>query len=595
MKIEKGMMLVTILMLTFLLVMLTTSMIFISSQSLNITGLTERKSKALQSAEAGVEYALYQLNNDPNSLPPLNMEQNIGNGQKFIFLPSSGIYSSRNNLRNKYASGSTPPFCAELICKGISTEGANNTESILRAIFTRDDRVDYSVCSDGKVFIEPWLSPLVPTKCRGKKLDEGGRVHSNSTIRVYGANFDIGDGFLSCPNPITQDNSNSKKKEYIVPEKLPDINDADIIEIINNGYNDPNCLKIDPNNPFYLIGYFEYDPNTYGCIPHSASASYNYDMYFHSDPWEYVSSYKLGIASFYEVSVNSFLLKYKNYYYIPGEPPYFQEPGNRNRNFFNQYSSITFREYPSSGSDTAFNNALKNEIGMTMSKDTDPNNPAFKVITLQMEKDIYMPSTCAFFETVRMLEGINPVMPTAMRDARVELNLNNHVIYVNDALCLQVRVRGKGAIVCNGTLDFINSSDVEMVALATENVRMCCQETPGKIDNANPPQAAYRGVIYALNNVLVEQAWWNNNHYTLPDKILIKGAIVSKDKYNNDCTASPLACRNYIEDSTSGVYIHPCDVRGEVVLMNGTDGIDILADLRKNNFAVKKMFCQKIK
>ncbi len=61
---EKGMMLITIVMLVFLLVMLTVSMTVIVSESLNITGRAGLKAKALNAAEAGIEYAYYQLNNE---------------------------------------------------------------------------------------------------------------------------------------------------------------------------------------------------------------------------------------------------------------------------------------------------------------------------------------------------------------------------------------------------------------------------------------------------------------------------------------------------------------------------------------------------
>ena len=57
MNMKKGMILISILLLSVLLVMMATSMIVISTQSLNITGKADRRSRAMLAAEAGIEYA----------------------------------------------------------------------------------------------------------------------------------------------------------------------------------------------------------------------------------------------------------------------------------------------------------------------------------------------------------------------------------------------------------------------------------------------------------------------------------------------------------------------------------------------------------
>ena len=61
---KKGIMLVSVLILSVLLVMLTVSMVFISSEHLNLLGNVEHKANALNAAEAGIEYALVKLNED---------------------------------------------------------------------------------------------------------------------------------------------------------------------------------------------------------------------------------------------------------------------------------------------------------------------------------------------------------------------------------------------------------------------------------------------------------------------------------------------------------------------------------------------------
>ena len=150
MKLEKGMMLVTILMLTFLLVMLTTSMIFISSQNLNMTGLAEKKAKALQAAEAGVEYAFYQLYHpDWGTSITSDITESLGDGQSFtiVFNPSS-THHSKNNLMNKDPNGSTPGYSAEIISRGTY----KGCDRIIRAFFKRDDEFQYPISSGGYLY-----------------------------------------------------------------------------------------------------------------------------------------------------------------------------------------------------------------------------------------------------------------------------------------------------------------------------------------------------------------------------------------------------------------------------------------------------------
>lgn len=59
---DNGMVLISILLLTVLLTMLTVSMVFISTNHLQMMGNIEQKMIALKAAEAAAEYAMTRLN-----------------------------------------------------------------------------------------------------------------------------------------------------------------------------------------------------------------------------------------------------------------------------------------------------------------------------------------------------------------------------------------------------------------------------------------------------------------------------------------------------------------------------------------------------
>jgi len=144
---QRGMMLVTILMLLLLLVMLTTSMITLTSEALNITGKADKKSRALQAAEAGIEYAYYQLN-AVSSWSPALVYEDIGNGQKFKIIFDGS--HSKNNLTNPAPSGTTPRYSAEIICEGFYEQvGEVIGKVTLRAIFLREEIFPSSIISGG--------------------------------------------------------------------------------------------------------------------------------------------------------------------------------------------------------------------------------------------------------------------------------------------------------------------------------------------------------------------------------------------------------------------------------------------------------------
>ena len=172
---EKGMILITILLLAVLLTMMTVSMVFISSNHLHIMGNVEQKVKALKAAEAVAEYALTQLNkypawgmwdplkstgvgsdDEPNAIDNIEISFDEATGSIHF---TKGPYMSYNNLRYQdpmnrgdigetKLSGTIPSYTAELICKGETKQG---TVQYLKVIFIRNDIYPYPINSDGQI------------------------------------------------------------------------------------------------------------------------------------------------------------------------------------------------------------------------------------------------------------------------------------------------------------------------------------------------------------------------------------------------------------------------------------------------------------
>jgi len=161
-KFQKGMALITVLLLTVLMVMFTVSMVFISSNHMNMMGNVEHKLRALKAAEAAAEYALTKLNNDPvwgydSNTPDVLLDLD---GEKAEIKFNGNEYLSYNNLRGKDSvlrstigdtklSGSIGAYTAEIICKGISGDG--KAVKYLKVVFVRNDVFPYPINSEGKI------------------------------------------------------------------------------------------------------------------------------------------------------------------------------------------------------------------------------------------------------------------------------------------------------------------------------------------------------------------------------------------------------------------------------------------------------------
>jgi hypothetical protein len=570
MKTEKGMMLVTILMLTFLLVMLTTSMILISSQNLNITGLTEKKSKALQSAEAGVEYAFYQLY-DPNWGTSITSDitESLGDGQSFtiIFNPSA-TYHSKNNLMNKDPNGITPAYSAEIICRGTY----KGTEKVLRAIFVRDDEFQYPLVTGGYINLKyGGMGNGQYLKIKGKTSNSPGRIHTNGNMILRGNNTPLADlnrGFISSVSTVSISSVSGtiKTKEKVLPVKIPDIN---IQEIINR--RDPNCLQL-TSNKFYLIGYFEHDPNAPSpyCIPHT---SYMNEPYMWNKPVHY-HPYKLGVAVFNESSGSTFISNYSDYY----SDILFH--GN-DRNFYKYYAPIDFWD----ANDINFNNNLMNNLGMTMT--VDPNNHDF--ITMTLQRDLYIPhgnsngligTGVAYEVSVQR----NPYI-----DTEVKLDFNGHKIYGN--LFLAVPPTGNdpnSAFVSEETIDMLHSYSTSLVTLSDKSIRLAYQAT------GTNGIATYNGIIYARDDILIQMCGLDNNK-----QANFNGSIVCKNINPNFCVpSSPMttswAFFEFNRDNQTNFFLCPY-MLNQVSIIHSNDGLDTIVSLRGNDFNVRKQSCEVLK
>lgn len=113
---EKAIMLISVLILITILMMLVTSMLLIATQNYNLAGMADKKARALRSAEAAVEYALYRLNNNTSWTPTgdLSVDLYFSQGERAKIIASNFV----NNLSGSTQIGSTPPYSAEVLSEG---------------------------------------------------------------------------------------------------------------------------------------------------------------------------------------------------------------------------------------------------------------------------------------------------------------------------------------------------------------------------------------------------------------------------------------------------------------------------------------------
>ncbi len=594
---KNGMMLISILMLTFLLVMLTTAIIVISSEQLNLTGRLEKRIQALQAAEAGVEYALYRLNSEPNWSPNSDTTEIINSRQEFTIISFDPLVPnhSTNNLKNPSSSGSTPAFSAEIRCQGMFKHGTETVDVFMRAIFVRDDKVPYSICSGGPLILvgrnystTPGVSSF---EIKGKNTGFLGRAHANSDIEIWRQHHDpvelinLLDGFMSSSGTIkstwpSYNLSGIKRKENTVPAKLPLIS---INDIVDAGSSDPSFHKVNQPNRIYLIGYFEYAPGI--CIPHNTPGprAGDRDRFGNSSG----PPYQKGIALIQESSFKTFLNNYGNCYYNPSP-----NDSNGNTNLYSLYPTLTFWDYD----DPNFPTQLDSELKMGMNyDDSDPNHRLFN---LTLQENLFIEEQTYMFMTESMApSGLDPAYSLhQMVNTGAGLDLNSHSIYAEKPVCIGIPLSGEGNIISKETLDFNIYYDADLLVLSEKSVRAVYHGYAAPCSPPYPPtiweRFTLKGIFYSKDNLIIHP---NVSSFKKPE---IKGALICLDEQTNNMEPSILAYRtDMFYNSNFGMWIYS-GLYGDndyMIIEHSEDGLAELAGLRGDDFQVRKMFCEEIR
>lgn len=477
---ENGMLLISILMLTFLLVMLTTSMIIIVSENSNITGKMDKKSKALMAAQAGLEYALYKLIEDPNWSPAGDVNEGLGNDQRFtlIFNPAE-TYHSYNNLMSDIKSGNTPRYGAEIICKGICGTPGDMAEVIMKGIFLREELVPTPIFAGSELFIscDSGSDGSASMDIQGDKPGDPGRIHSNTNINLNIADsFDLKGGMITSVGTVTGASGTIDYKEYVPAEDIPDIKISDpnsATGVIENRLSTVPYHTLPPDT-YYVMGYFEYDgrdpnnpailddptdpnddPGDSYCVPHflpSPGAS---------DQQKYTSAFRPGIIYFTEPNdCDTFV----NNYETTCSP---STPGD----LYSLYNTIRFWEYDP--------NSPTMNAGIGMDVSPDPNHPGVTLLTLRLIQDLYVSSENGLFDTTRL-----PVRSSGGQNAllnsttQMMMDFDDHIIY-GRRIYIGIPSVGDignpnncGAIVSTENIDFMFSYNANLVAFTDKDLFM---------------------------------------------------------------------------------------------------------------------------
>ena len=265
MKKDNGMAIITVLLLTVLMVLMTVSMIFISTNHLSIIGNIEAKEKALKAAESGIEYAMYKLNmsrdwglntlslSDFHEDGTVNFVRNDGfsesvpyeDGSKFTitFKPASD-YRSVNNLFSSeiFDNGTpgnpeddTPAYTAKIISVGEYGYGSNIKKRVaIQAFLVRSTYYPYTVTTFGRMV----FGPSATTTLRGENTDDPGYIYSdwedssNSSIFAPDETKVISNGgIFSARGSINILDFDGQKMENL--SKSTPLSDVDVAQIVN--------------------------------------------------------------------------------------------------------------------------------------------------------------------------------------------------------------------------------------------------------------------------------------------------------------------------------------------------------------------------
>jgi len=214
----KGMALLTVLLFTVLLIIMAVSMIFISTNFLALFGSSEARLKALEAAEAGVEYALYRLNDDPNwgnaslafgsspnpdAIPTCypastDFTDTLADGSKFTitFDCNDARYGSENNLFGTTPTliTKTPPYTAKIV--SIGRDPGSNVKKVMLAYLVRGDLYPYTINSEGMVILNAGEYTI---KGEGAGTNSPGHIYSSWVSTPAPDNYSI-EGKADAPN-----------------------------------------------------------------------------------------------------------------------------------------------------------------------------------------------------------------------------------------------------------------------------------------------------------------------------------------------------------------------------------------------------------
>ncbi len=189
---KKGMVLVSILMVTVIILLLTTSLLMLHQNNLRFTNIFENQVVARKVAEAGVAYAIYSLEEDPDWQGDVGDEVTYYlpevNGRFHISFDSSASYHSVNNLLNgmvpggAFDGGSIPAYAVDLVITGTVERGSNDIIKRLRVVLQGDPYFDGALASGQ---IEVTADAMNVTR-DSLLSSEPGTIHSNS-VKPAGA------------------------------------------------------------------------------------------------------------------------------------------------------------------------------------------------------------------------------------------------------------------------------------------------------------------------------------------------------------------------------------------------------------------------
>ena len=591
-KREKGIMLISVLILVTILLMIVTSMTLVTSQTYNLAGMAEHKAKALRAAEAGIEYALYELNKNPDwdIMTDTYVDLYYSDGE------TSKIIASKfeNNLKGSTISGTTPPYTAEVCCEGKS----GNNKVTLRGIFVRDDHLYTSITSEGVMLID-----CESNKFLFKGENNGpGRIHSNDDclFMTYDPYYVVDDvdfnkGFASSvgeteymwyPNL----DPHFSYREHVNPTDNLDIN---IGNVINRNKDTAHHI---PGDKIYMLGYYEYSPGNY-LVPHEtpdASAPLYTGvspLYWDqtSDNMVYEHPYKYGIAVVDEDSIEEFWENYRELQSIGPDLIYlsYHEPPhntNTSRDLLDYYPGVVFYELGTPEWDD-----LMKELGMSFSYVTESG----KIIgTLRLEDNIYTPGSLGIHETMRFDSygpgggDIGDARLVCHYAPKLKLDLNNKVIYADNELSLATPIN-TGAVVSRDSIYMFEAFECEVTMLAGKTAGLCIRDlTPLASWTAPEDLLSFSGFIYGKDNVNIVSMEHPNRQYNLA--MNFTGAIYSNEDLINNNYKFPGLNENYgMSDSNLAMNLNYLN---DITVIYSDTGNTYLKDLRGNEFSVKKAF-----